>query len=287
MLLRMEDLDESRVKPGMADAVLRDLEWLGLDWDGEVTWQSQRAELYNAALERLHEKGLLYPCVCTRKEVELAQSAPHSGDGTRAYPGTCEGRFESLAEAEAASGRPAALRLRVAPGAVKFVDLVAGPQSFDVAAEEGDFPVAKRDGAPAYQLAVVVDDADQGITETLRGDDLLPSTARQALLQSALDLPRPTWIHVPLVTDPAGRRLAKRSDDLSLAALRDQGSDPRRLVQWAAASAGMAPPAPLTAAEATPFFDLARLPKTPVPLAPDDHHLAPGNPPSAPPPQGR
>lgn len=287
MLLRMEDLDESRVKEGMADQVLRDLEWLGLDWDGAVTWQSERGELYDAALLELHEAGLLYPCVCTRKEIELAQSAPHASDATRAYPGTCEGRFESLAEAEESSERPAALRLRVPPGAIPFEDLIAGPQSFDIAAEEGDFPVAKRDGAPAYQLAVVVDDAAQGVTEILRGDDLLPSTARQALLQSALDLPRPIWIHVPLVTDATGRRLAKRSDDLSLAALRDAGTDPARIVEWVAASAGMAPTAPLTATEAIPLFDLERLPRTPTPIALDAPLELPQNPPSAPPPEGR
>jgi glutamyl-tRNA synthetase len=144
-----------------------------------------------------------------------------------------------LAEAEAATGKPAGVRLLVPPGRVEFTDRVAGPQAFDVAASVGDFLIARRGGAPAYQLAVVVDDAAQSVTEVVRGDDLLASTARQWLLQRALDLPHPSWAHVPLVTNSAGERLAKREASLALSELRARGTDPRRIVAWAARTAGI------------------------------------------------
>jgi len=268
-VLRMEDLDHTRVRPGMADAVLRDLEWLGLDWDGEVAWQSQRLPLYRAALAQLEREGHVYACVCTRKEIELALSAPHLDDGAQRYPGTCAGRFASAGAARARTGRAPAMRFRVPGppgGTVHWTDEVLGPVATDVFAEVGDFPVFGRDGFPAYQLAVVVDDADQGVDEVLRGADLASSTGRQALLQAALGLRRPRWVHVPLVTDAGGRRLAKRSDDLALARLRELGADPRALVQWAAQSCGLEAPEPLTAREALAGFALDRLPREPVRL---------------------
>lgn len=268
VLLRMEDLDAARVKPGMADTVLRDLEWLGLDWDGPVVHQSGRHDLYRAALAELDAQGLVYPCVCTRREIELAQSAPHPEDGTQPYPGTCRGRFASLAEAEQASGRRPALRFSPPPGELALEDGFAGPFAEDVAAVVGDFPVARRDGEPAYQLAVVVDDAEQGVGEVLRGADLLPSTARQAALQRALGLSHPRWFHVPLVTDEAGRRLAKRSDDLALATLRRSGVDPRAIVAWAARSAGVEVQGPLAAREVLGDFRLERVPPEPVVFGP-------------------
>ena len=132
ILLRMEDLDLERVKPGMAESALRDLEWLGLDWDGPVTYQSRRQELYRAALEHLESAGHLYPCICTRREIELAQSAPHAADGTRRYPGTCRDRFASLADAREKGGRDPALRLRVPDGEVAFTDGLAGPVREDL-----------------------------------------------------------------------------------------------------------------------------------------------------------
>lgn len=267
ILLRMEDLDTERTKPGMIDAVLRDLEWLGLDWDGEVVYQSKRHELYADALATLVERDLAYPCICTRREIEEAQSAPHRGDDTQPYPGTCAGRFASLADAESETGRRAALRFRVADGrGVTLVDGFAGEFDANVRRETGDFVIAKRDGAPAYQLAVVVDDADQGITTVLRGDDLLPSTACQSLLQEALALPHPSWFHVPLVVDDTGRRLAKRCDDLSLSHLRERGADPRAIVAWAANASGLEAGARATPSEITPRFSLASVPKNPVRL---------------------
>jgi glutamyl-tRNA synthetase len=263
-LLRLEDLDRSRVRPGLGEACLRDLEWLGLDWDGPVVLQSEGAAHLHAALERLRSAGALYPCVCTRREVREAASAPHSSDGAAAYPGTCRGRFASLAEARAHGGGAAAWRLRVEPGAVAFRDELLGCQAVDVAAEVGDFPVSGRDGQIAYQLAVVVDDARSGVDTVLRADDLMRSTARQLLLQRALGLPSPRWYHVPLVCGPDGRRLAKRTDDLSLTALREAGVDPRVVVSWVARSCGLACPEPLAAAELLPSVDLSLLPAEPV-----------------------
>ena len=267
--LRMEDLDASRVRPGMEEGVLEDLEWLGLDWDGEAVRQSERLDLYRAAVAELEARGLVYPCVCSRREIRLAQSAPHADDGARPYPGTCRGRFASREQAEADTGRSAALRFRVPEGPIEIHDTFAPPATFDVAAEAGDFPIWTRDDIPAYQLAVVVDDAAQGVTEVLRGDDLLASAARQWLLQDALGLPHPTWIHVPLVTDTEGRRLASRSSDLSLAELREQGVDPRALVAWAARSAGLEAPPRATPAEILAEYDLARVPREPVAITPD------------------
>jgi len=257
--LRMEDLDRSRVRPGLADAILLDLEWLGLDWDGPVVRQSERGELYEAALARLVAEGRAYPCVCTRAEIERAQSAPHLEDGTVRYPSTCRGRFASLAAAEAATGRSPAVRFVVPEGRVEFEDRWFGRIAQDVCAEVGDFPIARRDGEPAYQLAVVVDDAEQGVTEVVRGRDLLSSTARQLLLQRSLGLPHPVWAHVPLVTDAAGRRLAKRHDDLSLARLRGAGVDPRRVVAWVAESVGLEPRGPSSPADRLGEFRAARV----------------------------
>ena len=269
LLMRMEDLDTGRSRPEFEHEILRDLEWLGLDWDGAIVRQSERRELYAAALEHLQCEGRLYPCICTRREIELAVAAPHSGDTARAYPGTCRGSFESMEVAQRVSGRAPALRFRVPAGQVEFLDGIQGPQSWDVAGEVGDFPVQTRDGSPAYQLAVVVDDDEQGVTEVLRGDDLLASTARQRLLQSALKIDPPRWFHLPLVVDAHGRRLAKRSDDLSLGHLRERGVEAQHIVAWAARSAGVQVGPAIDADEVLPTFDLDRLPRSPLRLSAD------------------
>ncbi len=211
ILLRIEDIDGPRVKPESTAGAIADLQWLGLDWDGEVVVQSSRLPCYDTAATRLVEQGLAYPCVCTRKEVEDAASAPHeSGLDGPVYPGTCRGKWRTRQEATAATGRDAALRVVVGVDAVPFVDRFAGAQEGRIA---GDFVVQKRDGGPAYQLAVVVDDAAQGVTEVLRADDLLPSTPRQLLLYRALGLVAPQFAHVPLVVGKDGLRLAKRHGD--------------------------------------------------------------------------
>jgi glutamyl-tRNA synthetase len=249
-----------------ADASLADLEWLGLDWDGAALLQSSQLSRLNAAVSALLAQGKAYPCVCSRGDIRDAQSAPQGASLEPRYPGTCRGRFASFEEAEQSSGRAAGARLVVPEGSISIPDLIAGNSSWDVQREVGDFLIAKRDKAPAYQLAVVVDDAAQGVTEVLRGDDLLPSAARQWHVQNALGMPHPTWLHVPLVTDAEGRRLAKREADLSLAELRASGTDPRAIVAWAANSAGMSVGARISAREVTPLFAIEPVPREPVRL---------------------
>ncbi len=268
LLMRLEDLDGPRAEARFADAALEDLAWLGLDWDGVPLLQSSELERLNRAVAALIESGKAYPCVCSRTEIRGAQSAPHAGAAEPRYPGTCRGLYASFDEAERKSGRAAGARLLVPEGEITIDDGVAGRSVWDVARDVGDFLIAKRDKAPAYQLAVVVDDAAQGVTEVLRGDDLLPSAARQWHVQQALGLPHPAWHHVPLVTDAHGRRLAKREADLSLAELRAGGTDPRAIVEWAARSAGIDVAGRVTAAEVTPHFQLAQLARAPLALAP-------------------
>lgn len=269
IVLRIEDLDRARAKPELVDTCLRDLEWLGIDWDGPPTYQSNDLQPYEEALASLVVSGGAYACTCSRKEIEVAQSAPHKGGELR-YAGTCRGRYASVRAAERLADRAVGLRLRVSSAPLDLDDGVRGPHSTDVHRDVGDFLLARRDRTFAYQLAVVVDDARAAVTEVLRGDDLLSSTARQWHLQRALDLPHPRWYHVPLVVDPAGRRLAKRDRDLALASLRAAGVDPRRLVFWAARTAGQAVSEELSAPELLRTFDLKGLPEGPVPFGPDE-----------------
>jgi glutamyl-tRNA synthetase len=267
IVLRIEDLDAGRARPEMVEAALRDLRWLGLDWDGEPVLQSRGLPRIEGALDELVQRGLVYPCVCSRADVLSAQSAPQAGDHEARYPGTCRGRFASAEAAARATGRRVGLRFRVPEGSVEFDDGVAGKVTIDVAREVGDFMIGRRDGAPAYQLAVVVDDGEQGVTHVTRGDDLLSSTARQWHLQRALGVPHPSWFHLPLVVDAEGRRLAKRANDLSLLELATGGTDPRAVVAWAAQSAGIEAGDRASAAEILPVFDLRKLPAQAVRLS--------------------
>jgi len=271
VVLRVEDIDGPRVKPEATAAAIDDLRWLGLDWDGEIVVQSTRLRLYEEAAGRLLAAGLAYPCVCTRKEVEEAASAPHEGAGVDGpvYPGTCRGRFASPADARAATGREPALRFRVDSDAVPFIDRFAGAQRGVVA---GDFVVQKRDGGPAYQLAVVVDDAHNGVSEVVRADDLLPSTPRQLLLYRALGHSAPSFAHTPLVVGADGLRLAKRHGDTSLLHLRRSGVRAEAVVGFLAHRSGLRSTAtPCTPASLLVDFDLARVPHLPV--RGDDHGL--------------
>jgi glutamyl-tRNA synthetase len=267
VVLRIEDIDSPRVKPRAAEGLLEDLRWLGLDWDDAPVVQTQRLPLYEDALRRLREQELAYPCTCTRSDVERAASAPHAEHEGPVYPGTCAGRRS--ADAEALAGRPHAWRFRVPPGPVSFVDGYLGPTQLDLREIGGDFVVWKTAGTPAYQLAVVVDDAAQGVTEVVRGDDLVPSTPRQLLLYRALGLEPPTFIHVPLVVGADGRRLAKRHGDTRLASLRAAGVQPERLLGVLAWSCGwLDRPEPIHAADLLPGYRLETIPRAPFVLTP-------------------
>jgi len=270
VVLRIDDLDGTRVKPGAVALVLKDLEWLGLDWDGEPLMQTARTAAHAEALDLLVARGLAYACVCTRKEIEEAASAPHAGGDETVYPGTCRGRFSSRAAAREATGRQAALRLRVEPGDVRFEDALRGPQAFDVARTAGDFVVARKDGVAAYQLATPIDDAYQGVTEVVRGDDLLPSAARQQLVGDALGLTVPLQAHVSLVHAADGHRLAKRAGSLSLEELRSAGVSPERVARWVAESAGLSgTERPRPAKDWLEGFTMERVPRLPVVLPAD------------------
>ncbi len=260
--LRLEDLDRERSRPEHVQRIFRDLEWLGLDWDGEPLYQSQRLDVLREAAARLERDGVAYRCICSRAELERAAQAPQRGVSEWRYPGTCRERGVQ---------HQGALRFRVPEGPIAFVDGLAGPQQVDVSAEVGDFVILSRNGVPAYQLAVVVDDAEQGVTEVFRGDDLLTSTARQLLLQRALGLSAPRWFHAPLVLDASGRRLAKRADDLSLEALREAGVDARAILGWVGRSAGLSALAQLTTpAELVSAYDPTHLGREPTVLSAAD-----------------
>jgi glutamyl-tRNA synthetase len=232
ILLRIEDLDGPRIKRGADRQLIEDLEWLGLDWDEGPIYQSSRLQIYTNAIARLIASSDAYACTCSRKEVDAAASAPHAEDGSTVYPGTCRGKYDSIQAAMDATGRAPAIRFKVQDELVSFEDEFAGPQAVDVGQRLGDFVIAKADGTPAYQLAVVVDDAEMGIPHIVRGDDLLDSTPRQILLYRALGLADrvPHYTHLPLVVGPDGRRLAKRHGDTRMATYREQGVPPSRVL---------------------------------------------------------
>lgn len=269
--LRIEDIDSPRVKPGAARQALDDLHWLGLDWDDGPIVQTERLPLYEAALRRLQAEERVYPCTCTRADVERAASAPHLDQEGPVYPGTCASR--RVAEAAALGDVPYCWRFRLPRETPAFVDGCRGLQQLDLHALGGDFVVWKAPrppdhrSTPSYQLAVVVDDAAQGVTEVIRGDDLIPSTPRQLLLYDALKLTPPRFAHMPLVVGPDGRRLAKRHGDTRLAALRDAGVQAEMLVGLLAWScAWLEAPRPVTAHELLPLFTLDTIPPQPFVL---------------------
>jgi len=260
VVMRMEDLDHPKDKPGAAVQALDDLRWLGFDWDEEYV-QSRRRNVYREALERLGD--LVYPCVCSRRDVENAQSAPHAGEQLH-YPGTCRGRFATWAEACACRPAPC-WRFRVPEGTVvSFDDVFCGPYVQDVPAVLGDFPLSRDEFGAGYTLAVVADDAAMGVTEVVRGDDLLAATPAQIVLQRALGLPTPAYCHVPLVVGPDGRRLAKRHGDTRVAAYRAAGKRPEDVIGFLAASCGWCSPGDSPSLrDLLPVFDLESVPKCP------------------------
>ena len=279
ILLRIEDLDGPRVKRGADRQAIDDLRWLGIDWDDGPIYQSTRSSAYRAAIDKLIDQERAYPCVCSRKEVELAASAPHAEDGASVYPGTCRGKFDSIEDARRESGREPAIRFAVENEIVEFDDEYASHRRFDVAQQLGDFVVAKSDGTAAYQLAVVVDDAEMGITHIVRGDDLVDSTPRQILLYRALGKSDriPAYVHLPLVVGADGRRLAKRHGDTRIMHYRERGVGASRILQLLAKSLRIDHPDPRSARDLLPLFTLDAIPKEPIVFtAADDAFLRAG-----------
>lgn len=271
MVLRLEDLDRARCKPAFCAGVEEDLRWLGLDWDegglggGALYRQSLRDEAYRAALEQLAAKDLLYPCFCTRGQLHAA-SAPHRSDGDVIYPGTCRDLTDEE-RAERAKMRKPAVRIRVPDEEIGFVDRLQGAYSENLAQMCGDFILRRSDGVFAYQLAVVVDDAAMGVTEVVRGQDLLTSTPRQIYLQRLLGFDMPSYCHVPLLCAADGRRLSKREADLTLQALRKNGVAPETIVGRLAHAAGLIDrPEPITPRELVPLYAVEKLPRADIVL---------------------
>lgn len=264
-LVRMEDLDRVQAGEQHERSQLRDMAALGLDWDGEVVRQSERFDLYGAAIDRLDSTGLVYPCYCTRREIREASAAPHDGplpDG--AYPGTCRNLSSTERSEKESAGRPPALRLRSEVGELTVHDELLGP----ITAVVDDVVLRRNDGVPAYNLAVVVDDAGQGVDQVVRGDDLASSTPRQAHLADLLGLPRPRYAHVPLVLGPTGQRLAKRDGPVTLTELAELGVTPVDVLQQLAQSLRLSLPGEVvTPARLVDRFEPSLLPRTPWVLA--------------------
>ena len=307
VILRTEDLDHPKDKPGAAAQAIEDLRWLGFDWDEEYV-QSERKAVYRAALEALRQgretkdgrrESFVYPCVCSRRDVEAAQSAPHAGEQLY-YPGTCRGRFSDWEEAQRFLGarsasktsttsktsptRTPCWRFRVAPNTVvAFDDAFAGRFEQDVSRTLGDFPLARDEFGAGYTLACTVDDLLMGVTEVVRGDDLLAATPAQILLARALlvgppsliphpssliphpsSLIPPSYCHVPLVVGKDGKRLAKRHGDTRIASYREAGKSPEEILGFLAASCGWAKPdEKISLADLVDRFDLTTIPPAP------------------------
>jgi glutamyl-queuosine tRNA(Asp) synthetase len=252
-IIRMEDVDGPRCRRDLGEAQLRDLATLGLEPDGPVSWQSEGDMAYRAALAALHGAGRLYPCACTRRDLQLLASAPHAEDGLRPYPGRCRERPWE--------GYDRALRLRLPEGPVAWEDRLLGPQVDDPASLTGDPLLFRRDGCFAYHLAVVVDDGAQGVTEVVRGADLRPVTATQIRLQEALGLPRPAYAHLGLVLAPDGSRLGKRAGALGVEALQARGVPGPEILGWLGWSLGcQARPEPCRAQDLLASFAWDRVP---------------------------
>lgn len=253
-LLRMEDLDTPRIVPGAADGIVRTLEEFGFEWDGPIARQSERTDLYESALQKLTASGLVFPCSCSRQELAGRQTDSPDEDEPY-YPGTCR-------IGPKRPDLPLAMRFRTPDRAIEFVDELQGRFSQNVARTVGDFVIRRRDGLFAYQLAVVVDDGDQDISEVVRGCDLLSNTPRQMLLQAALQLPQPGYMHLPLLTEADGRKLAKSRRSIPA----DAGAPVAtlmRILRWL----GQQPPADLIAASPRELWAWAIREWDPAPLS--------------------
>ncbi len=257
LVLRMEDIDTQRSRPEYARLLREDLRWLGLDWDLESQPQSLRSRIYEEYLRQLRQKQLVYPCWCTRAQLH-SLGAPHASDGTYVYPGTCRDLPGP------SSDRPPAWRLRVPDRVYRFRDRLQGEYAQNLAAECGDFVLRRGDGMYVYQLAVTVDDGLSGVTEVVRGMDLLSSTPRQLYLQELLGFPRPQYGHVPLLLSSDGRRLSKRDRDMDLGYLRSRADAEALLGALAHAAGLLARPERISARELIGEFSWERLKKDPI-----------------------
>ncbi|MFB3431254.1 MAG: glutamate--tRNA ligase family protein [Phycisphaerales bacterium] len=268
IVLRIEDLDGPRVKPGSIEQCIDLLSWVGIDWDEGPLIQSEDLGPYERAMTALARAGVVYPCELTRSEIEAAASAPQEGSGELRYPPELRPELKPRDFDDGGTN----WRFVASDAPVRFIDRFAGEQERNVAQSVGDFVVWTKRGQPSYQLAVTVDDAAQGVTHIVRGDDLLDSVARQLLLYRALELPGPVeWVHLPLVIGEDGKRLAKRHGDTRTATYRERGVDPDRLVgliaYWSGASDQRQPMAP---SEFVERFELSRMTADPVVFTQED-----------------
>jgi len=266
---RIEDLDGPRIKPDAATQVLENLTWLGIEWDGDVLYQSEDLDCYRSAMRLLADRGYVHACSLTRSEIEVATSAPHEEDTEVRCP-------PALRPRDATTGmfddEQTNYRFRVEEGEILVQDTIRGTTTCNPFRECGDFIVWTRRGMPAYQLAVVVDDARTGVTDVVRGDDLLPSAARQHLLYLALGYPLPRWWHLPLVRGPDGRRLAKRHGDTRIQTYIERGVPAERIVGLIASWSGLpGPRRPMTAGDFRDQFDLDTLPLQDIVFMEEDH----------------
>ena len=252
LVLRMEDLDTQRTSADFADVLRDDLRWLGLNWDQETAPQSQRSDVYDRYFEKMMDEGLLYPCYCTRSQLHSV-NAPHLSDGTYVYPGTCRDLKDPP------PGRKPAWRVKVPDKVWAFRDRVQGDYALNLADGCGDMVVRRADGVYVYQLAVTVDDGDSGVTEVVRGMDLLSSAPRQMYLQELLGFAHPEYGHVPMLLAPDGRRLSKRDRDLDLGELRKRMTAPELIGHLAFAAGLIEKDRPISAAELAGEFTWDRL----------------------------
>jgi len=269
IVMRIEDLDAPRVRPGAAEQAIDLLRWLGMDFDSSPIHQSHDLEPYRQAMSALAEARLAYTCSLSRRQIQQAASAPHAGDAELQFPSTLRSVHD---DAYRFDREDTNYRFVVNEEPIVIEDMLSGASTHHPSKEVGDFIIWTKIGVPAYQLAVVVDDARQGITDVVRGDDLLPSAARQMLLYRALDLPAPRWWHVPLVTGDDGRRLAKRHGGAHLETYRQAGVPPDRIIGLLAHWCGAAPLlAEMSAEDFRTRFDPARLSRDPVVFT-EAHH---------------
>jgi glutamyl-tRNA synthetase len=266
IVLRIEDLDGPRIKPGAAAEAIDILQWLGLDWDEGPYYQRSDLSPYQAALEQLGAQGDIYVCRCSRREIEAAAlSAPHGDEHELRYPNTCRPTEPTPISPAQLADAGVAWRIRVPDGVTAFDDQFAGRHDYDIQAASGDFLVATKEGLPSYQLAVVIDDSRQCIDRIVRGDDLLPSTHRQLLLQQRLGLgPPPQYFHLPLVVGEDGHRLAKRHGDSRISTYRQQGVSAERIIGLLAHWCGLGDRNSITVQDFLKNFQIRMLPAEPV-----------------------